>query len=178
MKRDSTLHPNVDGPHIPSTGKLSEHLFTKTIELFLRKVGMPPSVVPISHDTLHGFTFYCPIDGFGYYFNVARDYKNCVYVGLSIAFGLIPEMAKEDVAKKLLRENSCLVGGGTKYGIYLLDIVAVQFSLHEEWLTSEHLEHRLIQLYDLAVYSRDRFTTEEFGLLLLPEDWFKAQVVI
>lgn len=177
MKRDSTLHPNVDGPLLPSVGSLAEHPFAKTIERFLRKIGMPSSLVPISHDTMHGFTYYCPHDGFGYYLNVARDYRGSNYVGLSIAFGLIPSQDSGEVAKKLLRENSCQLGP-YRIGIYLLDIVAIQFTLHEEWLTSEHLDHRLAQLYDLAVYSRDRFVTEEFGLSQLPEEWFKAQVVI
>jgi len=174
-KMRRTRHPNVDSPLFPSDVGLARHPFTEIIESFLTRIGMPKTITPVSHGSMHGWTYYDPIECFGYVFNLSRDYHGSVYVGLAVTFGLLPADTRAETSVKLLRENSLMLCPA-RLGVYLLDLVALQHCLHEEWMTPEHLRHRLAHLHELAIYCRETYVHSDFGVNPLPEGWFKTQV--
>lgn len=154
-------------------GPVEEHVLAEVIANWFTSRGLSPSPTVSNHDFV-SWSYYDAKERLAYHFGLNRDFRSRIHVTASIVFALLAQEDFSDSAVKLLRQNGWLIAP-CKFCILLTDNCALKFDCHDSLITEEQLSFRLTFLFNLATHSRDEFTQEEFGLLPLPDSWFKQE---
>jgi hypothetical protein len=175
-KLSRTRYPNIDYLPIAGVfhGSLEDHPFADALSDWFTDHGLlaEPSV---TNSNFVSWSHYDGEEKLAYHLGLHRDGTQ-IYVSATVVFALLPLDQSHQTATRLLRENGWLIAP-VKYCVLLADHCSVKFDSHIHLISEGQLRYRLNHLVELATNSRDHFTTKEFGLVALPDSWFKPQTV-